>query len=333
MTSTLPPLVQAVAGSIGSASANAIIYPVDLATSRLQLQSQSLGLDNKRRPAGIQGGFYILYAAARKYGLSALYDGLLTDTGATLLSNFFYFYFYSSLRGIWQKRNHKNDGDSLKKLLPKLSILEELFLGFLAGVASRAISTPLSLITLRLQTERSNDSDEDEDGDSHSESGVGSVVGKIFEEDGLAGFWKGFKTTTLLCLNPSLTLSFFQVFRRALALSKRTPKGMAIDPTPRQAFVGGAVSSSLAVTILYPLILAKTRLQARKKSRRNDRSISASPPSLVSVLQDAYVRNELYQGLEMQIVKGFISQGVTFLIKGRIEQLIVDEYLRRRLGK
>jgi solute carrier family 25 (peroxisomal adenine nucleotide transporter), member 17 len=25
----------------------------------------------------------------------------------------------------------------------------------------------------------------------------------------------------------------------------------------------------------------------------------------------------LYQGLEMQIVKGFLSQGVTFLVKGR----------------
>ncbi|KAF9256741.1 mitochondrial carrier [Marasmius fiardii PR-910] len=328
MTSTLPPLVQAVTGSIGSASANFLTYPVDLATARLQLQPQTYGLDHKRRPTGIQGGFHILYAATQKYGLSALYDGLLTDTGATLLSNFFYFYFYSSLRDIWQKRNSKNDQ---KIPLTKLSILEELFLGFLAGVASRAISTPLSLITLRLQTERSNDADEEEESESRHESGVRSVVRKIYNEDGLAGFWKGFQTTTLLCLNPSLTLSFFQVFRRALALSKRTPKSVVIDPTPREAFVGGAISSSIAVSILYPLILAKTRLQARKKSRKKESPlISVSPPSLMSVLQDAYVRDELYQGLEMQIVKGFISQGVTFLVKGRIEQLIVNEYLRRK---
>ncbi|KAJ8076775.1 hypothetical protein AAF712_000395 [Marasmius tenuissimus] len=325
MTSTLPPLVQAVAGSIGSASANALTYPVDLATARLQLQSRST---SKQRPGGIQGGLRILQSAARRYGLSALYDGLLTDTGATLLANFFYFYFYSFLRDSWQKRHANNGGANLKKLLPKLSILEELFLGFLAGVASRAISTPLSLVTLRLQTERSNDNGEN-GSEENSNSGVSAVVKKIYEEEGLAGFWKGFKTTTLLCLNPSLTLSFFQVFRRALAFSRRNTPNAVIDPTPREAFLGGAISSSIAVSILYPLILAKTRLQAYKK-RKADTVALSSPPSLLSVLEDAYRRDELYQGLEMQIFKGFVSQGVTFLVKGRIEELIVNEYLRRR---
>lgn len=37
MASTLPPLVQAVSGAIGSASANALVYPLDLVTTRLQL--------------------------------------------------------------------------------------------------------------------------------------------------------------------------------------------------------------------------------------------------------------------------------------------------------
>ena len=78
----------------------------------------------------------------------------------------------------------------MKKHLPRLSILEELSLGFLAGVASRAISTPLSLITLRLQTERSNDGGDD-DSPERPNSGVSAVVKKIYEEEGLAGFWKG----------------------------------------------------------------------------------------------------------------------------------------------
>jgi hypothetical protein len=79
-----------------------------------------------------------------------------------------------------------------------------------------------------------------------------------------------------------------------------------------------------AAMILYPLMLAKTRLQA------------SSATSMSEVLADAYngsgrSRGELptahgirkpgipglYQGLEMQIVKGFLSQGVTFLVKGR----------------
>ncbi|KAL0570274.1 hypothetical protein V5O48_011685 [Marasmius crinis-equi] len=281
MTSTLPPLVQAVAGSIGSASANALTYPVDLATARLQLQSHRT---SKRRPGGIQGGLLILQSAARKYGLSALYDGLMTDTGATVLANFFYFYFYSFLRDTWQKRHLKSSASSSKKLLLKLTIIEELFLGFLAGVASRTISTPLSIITLRLQTERSNDNGS-EDSEEDSNDGIGSVVRKIYQEDGLAGFWK--------------------VFRRFLALSRRGAPNAVIDPTPREAFIGGAISNSIA----------KTRLQARRK--KDNSSSSSQSHSLLSVLQDAYERNELYQGLEMQMFKGFVSQGVTLLVKGR----------------
>jgi solute carrier family 25 (peroxisomal adenine nucleotide transporter), member 17 len=88
-----------------------------------------------------------------------------------------------------------------------------------------------------------------------------------------------------------------------------------------------------AVAILYPLILAKTRLQARKRSLSElptNTSIKAQP-SLTSVLMDAYLgqypdvqkgkreggMKGLYQGLEMQTLKGFLNQGVTFLIKGR----------------
>jgi hypothetical protein len=92
--------------------------------------------------------------------------------------------------------------------------------------------------------------------------------------------------------------------------------------------MGVEFSSRIAVSILYPLILAKTRLQARKKSPGSAKKI---PPSIYSVLVEAYARpvpsksgqklpagmKGIYQGLEMQIIKGFLSQGVTFLVKGR----------------
>ncbi|THV06629.1 mitochondrial carrier [Dendrothele bispora CBS 962.96] len=359
MTSTLPPLVQAVAGAIGSASANALTYPIDLATTRLQLQTpQSVAKRGKkpRGPSGIQGGILLLQKIAQEYGISALYDGLLTDTGATLLSNFLYFYFYSWLRDVLlnAKKRRLNS-----KSLPKLTIIQELFLGFLAGVSSRAISMPLSIITLRLQTERSSqrtekdDSDsEDEEPDGQKDTGVVDIVRHIYQEQGLAGFWSGFKTTLLLSLNPSITLAFFQVFRRILFLTRRSRlerasgKASVLDPTPGEAFIGGALSNSLAVAILYPLILAKTRLQARKRSLSETlpSNIPVQPPTLTSVLMDAYLgrypdgqkgkrqggTKALYQGLEMQTLKGFLSQGVTFLVKGRIEQMVVDAYLRRR---
>ena len=46
MTSTLPPLAQAISGAIGAAAANVGSYPFDLATTRIQTSN------SKRRPKG-----------------------------------------------------------------------------------------------------------------------------------------------------------------------------------------------------------------------------------------------------------------------------------------
>lgn len=78
MTSTLPPLIQAFSGAIGSASANSLVYPLDLVTTRLQT--------SRSKYSGLSRAIYILHSIIDKHGWLALYDGLDTDTAATLLS-------------------------------------------------------------------------------------------------------------------------------------------------------------------------------------------------------------------------------------------------------
>ena len=79
---------------------------------------------------------------------------------------------------------------------------ERAVIGFVAGVASRAISTPLSVVTVRLQT-----SDDEEDGtESEVEvltvppktssvktrrPGFREVLQRIYAEESLSGFWAG----------------------------------------------------------------------------------------------------------------------------------------------
>ncbi|PBK73965.1 mitochondrial carrier [Armillaria solidipes] len=309
MTSTLPPIVQAVSGAVGSAFANGLTYPLDLATTRLQLHRKRTSTN------GLYDGIRILVHIIRRYGLTALYDGIMTDTGASLVSNFCYYYVYSFLRNSVLRYRYN---DTKAKI--SLPVVQELFLGFIAGVASRAVSMPLNLITLRLQAER--DADDEENSDEDQAVGLSSVVKLIYSEHGLSGFWRGFQTTILLSLNPSITLAVFQIYRRVVDRLSRS-RSSAIKPSPKEAFIGGAMSSSIAVAILYPLILAKVRLQAQRKT--------TSTSTLGSILLDALKSpGGLYQGLEMQVVKGFLGQGVSFLIKERIEQFIVESYLRSR---
>ncbi|KLO10894.1 mitochondrial carrier [Schizopora paradoxa] len=306
MTSSLPPFVQAVSGALGSAAANVTSYPLDLVCTRLQTR-------DARDKQGIVTAYRTLKQIVEKNGVAGLYTGLETDTAATILSNFFYFYAYSLLRKLVIRE---------KGLPPTKAILrpsEEIGIGFAAGVISRAISTPLSLVTVHLQTEKQN-------GDSEEDATFSSVVKQIYEDHGLRGFWKGFKTTTLLCLNPSLTFFFYQAFRRLFL------RGRDRDlPTPRQAFLGAAISNALAVSILYPLILAKTRLQSYKKKSDSEKT-SRPSISMFDIWKVAFERDGvqgLYQGLEAQVAKGFLSQGLTMMTKQRLERMVVALYLYR----
>ena len=85
------------------------------------------------------------------------------------------------------------------KALPVLlSMPEELGIGFIAGAASRAISTPLSVVTVRLQTR-----DEDDSMDERSETAEADqelqrqprsaleTIQHIYKEEGLQGLWGG----------------------------------------------------------------------------------------------------------------------------------------------
>ncbi|KAF9047535.1 mitochondrial carrier domain-containing protein, partial [Panaeolus papilionaceus] len=195
MTSTLPPLVQAFSGAIGSASANALTYPLDLVITQLQLDPPQ----RRKRRGGILGTFIILKHIVRKHGWRALYDGLLPDTYATILSNFFYFYFYSFLRSLSTRGLISITGPQKAKtpgfkLVHKPTLMEELVLGFIAGVASRAVSTPLNIVTLKLQTERGEQEERGTDEDTKL-LGITDVIQSIYKEKGIGGFWKGNAST------------------------------------------------------------------------------------------------------------------------------------------
>ena len=105
---------------------------------------------------------------------------------------------------------------TIKTAVPVLlSISEELGIGFLAGVASRAISTPLSVITVRLQTRSDGEGDEGTDSASRDSSnlacndtGIVGTVKRVYAEEGLQGFWGG---TQLFELSDSCTLTLCRI--------------------------------------------------------------------------------------------------------------------------
>ncbi|KAI0359228.1 mitochondrial carrier [Trametes cingulata] len=339
MTSSLPPLAQAWSGALGSAAANSITYPLDLVATKLQTTTSN-------RLRGLRGVLRLLRHIVRAEGVAGLYDGIGADTASTLISNFLYFYFYTLLHALVARRRAASNVpliQAIKHALTSptppilLGVPAELAVGFVAGVASRAVSTPFSVVTVRLQTgdgEESDDSSDDESSIAEKAPGIpvkgpprfADVVRRIYAEQGLAGFWAGFQPTLPLCLTPALTLLLFQLLSR-LRIPRKVPSS-STRPSAAGAFLSGATANALAVAILYPLLLAKVRVQASRRRSGGVGGASMTDVWARAIKEDGWAG--LYQGLAAQLVKGFVNQGVTMLVKQRIERAAVRLYSKGR---
>ncbi|GAA5887723.1 hypothetical protein JCM5296_004470 [Sporobolomyces johnsonii] len=340
MTSTLPPLAQAASGSVGAVISNALVFPLDTITTRLQASNRRRPAANLAPPTSVVHTIRTLY---RTGGWTAFYSGIGPDSLSTALSQFLYFWCYSFLRDRLQARKLRQgagvkiaagggDGGKGKRPAPPLlSAVEELAVGCLAGIVAKGVVSPLSMITVRAQTaseprqevaggkdgdERPVEEESDDEDDKYgSAPSAWTIAQDIYKEQGLKGFWSGFQSTVVLTLNPAITFYAFTALKQALIPARHRE-----HPTPMQTFLCGALASAIASAITYPLILAKTRLQFKSPTGR---ALYSSP---IDVLRKAYAKqgiSGLYSGVESQLLKGFLSEGAKLTIKDRIELLIV----------
>lgn len=153
-----------------------------------------------------------LQTIVKEEGWSGLYRGLGSDSLSTGLSNFIYFYTYSFLIARLTTRKLRRAPPAAKGA-PVLSALEELAIGCLAGVLSKAVVTPLSNVTVRQQTstaakvksdaegekERGDvDDSDDEDGTYGTAPSMSEIIHDILQEKGWTGLWSGFKSAIIL---------------------------------------------------------------------------------------------------------------------------------------
>ncbi|KAB8283124.1 mitochondrial carrier domain-containing protein [Yarrowia lipolytica] len=326
----------ALSGAIGGAVANLAVFPLDLVTTRLQVQKGYLDEDDQYK--SLLDAFTKI---VKNEGIFALYDGAFQDTISTMVSAFFYFFAYDFLRNNRLKMKRLPNGR-----LPKtLGIAEELLVGSLAGIFCRFITSPLGNIVTRQQTaalvQKSNRATPEaaahasEKKYGHVITGVNpevppvtpttvetpsavQIAKDIYKEKGITGFWTGYKATVVLSINPSLTYYFFQALKANLIPYKRRD-----NPTGGELFLYSALAKSLAGLITYPYILAKTRLQVKSDSGSN-KAKSASQMVVDTIKKEGVLG--LWEGCQGQILKGFFSQGITMLIKDKIARLLIYIY-------
>lgn len=352
----LPALGHALAGAVATAGSKLLLYPLELITTRLQVQRQLHGPKEAPSAAHDADAEYVsLVDAVRKIykhegGLKAFYTGCAPDVGKGIADSFLFFLAYTFLR---QRQLRKDETNSL-------SVVKELSVGIAAGAFAKLITTPVQNIVIRQQTAALVAARDPTFSTTPRESdklSMKDVALQIRSERGLAGFWAGYSASIILTLNPALTFAVENTLKRLLPQSRR-------EKTPPQlTFLIAALSKAIATTVTYPVMLAKSRAQAASSTNITEEegtekgaepSVSFEKPDsdgptkrqlkqrahqalrLLSAqyaiflsLQNIY-RSEglqgLYSGLEAEVLKGFLSHGLTMMVKEKVHVGIIQLY-------
>ena len=341
-SSALPALGHALSGATGSAVSNLATYPFDLIITRLQVQS-ALGKDRSSlsdpKYKGIRDAAQKIYE--NEGGIPGFYTGLWADTAKTVADGFFFFWFYDLLRK-WRLRAR---GVGTGGAIPAV---DELSVGFLAGSATKALTTPIANVVTRMQTSALKDLSENK-GYAAKKPSPRQIAHYILTEKGVLGFWSGYSASLVLTLNPALTFFFFETLKR-LTL----PRSRRESPPPPVTFLIAAISKACASALTYPFSLAKARAQAggattpRPSHEQKAEKVAATTTTtttLFGTIQQIAKHQGaagLYEGLPLEILRGFLDHGITMIVKQAVHRLVIQTYwllsrlvrrlLRRRGG-
>ena len=346
----LPALGHALAGATATAGSKLLLYPLELVTTRLQVQRQLHG--PKEAPSAAydaEAEYSSLVDAVQKIyqnegGLRAFYTGCAPDVGKGIADSFLFFLGYTYLRQHQLRRDGTKD----------LTVFKELGVGVAAGAVAKLITTPIQNIVTRQQTAALVAARDPTFTGEKGKLSMKDTALQIRSERGLAGFWAGYNASIILTLNPAITFAVDNMFKHLL------PEPRRLNPPPQLTFLIAALSKVIATTLTYPVMLAKSRAQAAspasitREKGTEKLTIDADEPSrprqqtdmlrhrvrqLLRLLSSqnaiffslrAIYRIEglsgLYSGLSTEVLKGFLSHGLTMTVKEKVNVAIIQVY-------
>ncbi|KAJ5688617.1 hypothetical protein N7462_003009 [Penicillium macrosclerotiorum] len=301
----LSPWGSAVAGATGAVLANAMVYPLDLVKTKLQVQvKQTKGQETEEGVDHYDSTIDAITKIVEKEGVSGLYSGMMGSLLGVASTNFAYFYWYSVVRTLYMA-SHKTPKP------PGTAI--ELSLGAVAGAVAQIFTIPVAVVTTRQQTQPKGE-----------KKGLIETGREVVEsEDGWSGLWRGLKASLILVVNPAITYGAYQRLKDVFFPGKNNLK-------PWEAFFLGAMSKALATIATQPLIVAKVGLQSRPPPSRKGKPFKTFGEVMKYIIENEGVLS-LFKGIGPQIMKGLLVQGLLMMTKERMELLFIllFAYLQR----
>jgi len=141
---------------------------------------------------------------------------------------------------------------------PRLTTLESMAAGALAGSATVLITNPIWVVNTRMTARKSETSEPllpTKEGEVPAEKkrapGTLSTFLKIIREDGPTRLFAGVLPALVLVINPILQYTIFEQLKQVLEKRRKV--------TARDSFLLGALGKLAATSITYPYITVKSR--------------------------------------------------------------------------
>jgi adenine nucleotide transporter 17 len=172
------------------------------------------------------------------------------------------------------------------------------------------------------------------------------TTGAVWEENGLAGFWRGVVPSLIMVSNPALQYAFYEsasdAFRRRRAKTQRgvagsSPSGTLGALTAWEVFVAASLAKMGATVLTYPVLLVKTRLQASgsRGGKKPKTTFAREAPSYDGAF-DALrriAREEglaaFYRGMGTKMTQTVFAAALMFVTKEEIAKAVGKVAARR----
>lgn len=279
----------ALAGSVSSAFSTVSVYPLDTIKTHLNkgvdIEGKPLhSIDDVLSRIVFRDGHYTL-----KNFLS-LYSGVRAKMIMSMMQKFLYFYIYNFLKSRASSK--------------PLSIISNLVIGYFSALVAVGVLTPLEVAQTQQQL------------NPEIPKSIPNILCDLYKNEGIVdGFYKGFGTNIILCINPSIEYTVFDQVKRSI-MTKSSRKNLS----DREAFWLGAFAKAVATVFTFPHVRAKVLQQSGlPKWQKMDAS------GIIARLLVTEGFTSIFAGMKTQLVKNVIASAIMLSLKERIEKTVIQQ--------
>ncbi|KAJ1338555.1 solute carrier family 25 (peroxisomal adenine nucleotide transporter) member 17 [Microdochium nivale] len=286
-------VAHALAGAGGGVLSMILTYPLVTLSTRAQVESARA---DTRFVTAVRN------IVARE-GVSGLYAGLDSAVFGISVTNFVYYYWYEWTKAFFEKAARKAGRASLK-----LTTVESMMAGALAGSATVICTNPIWVVNTRITTrkrslEQSTDSlpgGAKQPQSVKAPSTIGTLVA-LLRDEGPQALFRGVLPALILVINPILQYTLFEQMKNAVEKKRRV--------TPAVAFLLGALGKLFATSITYPYITVKSQMHVADSGRKEGVSQTISRV----IKEEGYAG--LYKGIAPKVTQSVLTAAFLFAFK------------------